>query len=110
MTTSITGIPTAAKPARVDPFPQADRERVLAALEQAARQPDAEGSESVYIGFIGTDYTVGFSDAGAFSLAHLRGGPSIHLTPRETLELWNMWDRLALTHIATILQRRKDDE
>ncbi len=109
MTTS-NRTPTAAEPAHVDPFPQAARERVLAALAQAGRQPDADGSESVYIGFIGTDYAVGFSDTGAFSLAHLHGGPSIFLTPRDTLELWNMWDRLALTHIATILQRRKDNE
>ncbi len=95
---------TAAEKLHVDPFPQAARERVLAALDQAADLPDAEGSESVYIGFIGTEYTVGFTDAGAFSLAHLHGGPSIHLTPRETLELWNMWDRLALTHIAKVIK------
>ena len=53
--TTTNGTPTAAEPAYVDPFPQAARERVLAALAQAGRQPDADGSESVYIGFIGTD-------------------------------------------------------
>ncbi len=52
---------------------------------------------------------MGFSDSGAFSLAHRDGGPAIHLTPLETLELWNMWERLALTHLLTVLAERRED-
>ncbi len=44
--TTTNDTPTAAEPAYVDPFPQTARERVLAALAQAGRQPDADGSES----------------------------------------------------------------